>query len=179
MGLSKIEVWDGDIIQDHNLPNQFYRPKDLNRQKSDALVDIIHEYNDVMIQAHEIPYNGQPVNGMVISAVDSIGARKFIWDQVQTQKKVKYYIDTRMGGNLMRIYTVDMKNFENCKFYSDTLKSSEDSLEEIRCTEKTILYNVLTISGIVSNLVTKMLKKETVPYEIIFDMKLMMFITRP
>jgi hypothetical protein len=116
-------------------------------------------------------FNGHKLKGIVISAVDSIETRKFIWDELKKQPKVKFYIDTRMGGNLLRIYLVDLSNQKNKRYYERTVKVEE--FEHIPCTERTILYNILTMSGLVSNLVTKILKKEKLPLEIIFDLKLL------
>ena len=171
MGLEDIEIWDGDRVETHNLPNQFYRLQDLGEAKVKALLKIIKMYEGIDIKAHPVPFNGQDLKGIVISAVDSMDARRFVWGQIKGQRKISNYIDTRMGGNLMRIYSVQPRG--ECKFYESTL-SKKNKLEELPCTGRTILYNVLAISGLVGNLVKKMIKKESgIPREIIFDLKLL------
>jgi len=172
MGLKDIEVWDGDFIQAHNLPNQFFRLGDLGSLKVRALQKIIKIYEGIKIKINKTPYNGQELNGIAISAVDSMDTRKFVWREIQRQRRVKYYIDTRMGGDLMRIYAVNLADKESKKRYKATLFVKR-KMNGLRCTERTILYNILAISGITSNLITKILKGEGVPQEVIFDLKLL------
>ena len=72
----------------------------------------------------------------------------------------------------MRIYPVDMR--KSFYFYEKSLRPKH--ILELPCTGRTILYNVLTIAGITADLVKKILNKEEVPQEIIFDLKTLTFI---
>ena len=45
MGFHKFQVWDGDIVEDHNLPNQIYELKDVNEPKVTAFQRILKEFN--------------------------------------------------------------------------------------------------------------------------------------
>jgi hypothetical protein len=173
MGMKAIRVWDADKVQEHNLPNQFYRIADLNKAKTKSLQKIIKEYTGNFIRIQTEPYNGQELKGIVISAVDSLETRAFIWKEIQQQKKVTHYIDTRMGAELMKIYPLDMKK-PGRKFYERTLKPKHKI--EFPCTGRTILYNVLTIAGLTTSLVKKILKKEELPQRITFDLKTLIFI---
>lgn len=170
MGITDLEVWDDDRVEAHNLPNQFYRLNDIRYSKVVALYDIVQDFCGSSIKFNDRRYNGEELDGLVISAVDSMGTRSLIWDNIKDSKKVAHYIDTRMGGNLMRIYSIDLKDKKSVKHYEKSL-NVEDTLSKLKCTERTIIYNVLTISGIVGSLVAKIFKKEVIPEEIIFDMK--------
>ena len=72
MGVMNITVYDGDTVEEHNLPNQWYRPRDLGRQKVDALAEIIHEFTDVTLTTHPRNYTHEPLSGIVICCVDSM-----------------------------------------------------------------------------------------------------------
>jgi len=178
MGCSNIEVFDNDIVQSHNLPNQFYRLCDLDKPKVIALQEIIKMYEGIDITVHNERYNGQSLKGIVISAVDSLDVRKFIWEQIRGSEDTRWYIDTRMGGLLMRIFTVDISNTLWKGQYEKMIMNpkAKDSLMEIKCTARSILYNVLFIAGLASSLVVKILKGEKVPGQVIFDFKTYTFI---
>jgi len=174
MGMRDIEVWDRDFVSEHNRPNSFFRACDINRPKIEALHEIIDQFEDTLINGHEEVYNGQELGGIVISAVDSMDTRKFIWEQVQKQKnRLTYYIDTRMGGELMKIYPISMVGTRDWNFYEQTLHTRGEL--QLKCTERTILYNVLTIAGLTANLVKKVLTGEYLPKSIIFDLKTLQF----
>ena len=78
----------------------------------------------------------------------------------------------------MRLYPVPMISTLGKGHYEKMLMNpkAKDSLMEIKCTERTILYNVLVISGLVGNLVVKILKEKEVPGHIVFDLMTLTFI---
>jgi len=173
IGIKDITSWDNDFIDNHNIPNQFYRLGEVGKPKVTALASTIKEYENIDITAKHMRYNGQDLKGIVVSAVDSMDARRFIWDCVKSEP-VDHYIDTRMGGNLMKIYSLSPKDKKRGKEYEKALGGKKEL--PLRCSERTILYNVLSLAGMSSCLVTKAIKGEETPFESIFDMKTWGFI---
>src|SRR5207244_2983363 len=51
MGCSRLTVYDPDLVEPHNLPNQFYRLKDSARPKVEALRDLIRSFTGLEIVA--------------------------------------------------------------------------------------------------------------------------------
>ena len=49
MGFRNITIYDHDRVEQHNLPNQFYRIKDLKKYKVDALADLVYEFEGLKI----------------------------------------------------------------------------------------------------------------------------------
>jgi molybdopterin/thiamine biosynthesis adenylyltransferase len=165
MGFDDITVYDADLIEVHNLPNQFYRMADLNHFKVIALRNIISEFENINIKTVNQFFNPtehQITTPIIISAVDSIAARRRIVQAIDPA--IHTYIDSRMGGELMRVYSIN--STERMTEYLTTLR---EPTEEIRCTMRTILYNVLTIAGIITSLVRKSAVNQSIPYEVIFD----------
>lgn len=149
MGAHMIEVFDDDMIDEVNISNQFFRIKDIGEYKVDALQSLISDFEGIsIINNPRKCTNGEDLNGIVIVALDSMVPRKRIWDGVKNNDKVELFIDPRMGAKIARIYLVNPKDQKAIAAYEKTLYSDDDSAPE-RCTEKTILYNVLGISSMI------------------------------
>lgn len=147
MGAHMIEVWDDDLIDEVNISNQFFRIKDIGEYKVDALQSLISEFEGISITNHPSKCtDGSDLSGIVITALDSMIPRKRIWDGVKNNEKVDLFIDPRMGGRVARIYAVNPKT--GIEAYEKTLYTDDDSAPE-RCTERTIIYNVLGIASMV------------------------------
>jgi len=157
MGAQLIEAWDDDIVDEVNIPNQFFRLKDVGEYKVDALTSLVNSFEDVNIVNHPVKCNGsESLSGIVIVALDSMLPRKRIWDSIKNKDDVELFIDPRMGGRVARIYAVNPKN--GIDEYEKTLYHDDEAAPE-RCTEKTIIYNVLGISSLICKLVEDHLNK--------------------
>ena len=187
LGVRSIEVFDNDIVSDTNIPAQFYRIKDIGKPKVVALQELVKEFEDVDIVAHNERYNGQELGGIVISAVDSLSARVFIWSQIKEmglahlpgREGPSHYVDTRMGGLTFRIYPVCLFNEPSYARYDKIVMNpkAKDNLMKIRCTERSIVFNILVLAGITADIVVKILKEEPVPSQVIMDLKNLMLVT--
>lgn len=177
MGIRYISVYDDDVVDFHNLPNQLYRFSDVGEPKVSALAGIVNDFTGVVIDPKNVRFEDQRLSGIVISAVDSMTARQKIWQRVRYNPAVKLYIEARMGAEVARIHTV--KNPVNpslVKWYETTLHSDEEAVET-PCTERAIIYNVFMIASLVSNQVKKFAKGEDLAREIIFDMATFSFLS--
>ena len=176
MGIPEIEVYDNDVVDTHNLPNQFYRIKDIGNSKVESLKDICSDFSMGKFTANHEMYEDQDLDGIVVSGVDSMKARKAIWTNgVKYKPSINMYIDARMGAEICRIYTINPTSPDQIKFYESTLYDDEEASEE-RCTAKAIIYNTFMISSLICNQVKKFLKGEEIVKEIMFDMKNLMIL---
>jgi hypothetical protein len=174
MGFVNITVWDDDTVEEHNLPNQFYPLDTIGLAKVMALRKIIKDITGVEIIANNCRFNSETASkvDILISAVDSIEARREIWKII---KDYRLYIDTRMGRELIRIFTV--RGQEDYSRYERTMEREGFRLP---CTARTIIYNVLANASLTALIIRKFLKGEKVGKEIVFNMQnmLMMNITK-
>jgi len=176
MGVENITIYDDDKVEKHNLPNQMFRISDLGKSKVEGTRDICKDFAGVDIEIFLQKFETQTANGIVISGVDSMKSRKDIWAKMKFNPAVKLYIDARMGAEVCRILTVKTCDPDDVRWYEKTLFSDDKASVE-KCTEKAIIYNTFTISGLVANQVKKFARMESFPREIIFDLKTLMFIT--
>ena len=97
MGAQTIAVYDHDTVEEHDLPNLFYRAKDLGRPKVQALEEIVADYTDALIDARPVKYVDPSLVGVVIVAVDNRAARRLVWEYARYQPQVPLSVDTRMA----------------------------------------------------------------------------------
>lgn len=166
MGTQKLLLVDPDEIETHNLPNQIYRLDQVGLPKVEALSDTLREYAEVEVGEIKGRFEGS-IAPIVISGVDSMTSREEIWRELDRTIN-SLYIDARMGAQVMRIYSVNMKDEKRCRDYEKTLYTDKEAVEA-PCTNRAIIYTVFGVASFIANNVKKFAKGEKVPFEIIFD----------
>lgn len=195
LGAKDISVFDYDSVEAHNIPTQRYRIQDVGRRKVDALRDIIISAVGTAIMTHAELYTHQPLGRIVISAVDSMSARRTIWNQVKQQMKnpqteagnVEFYIEARMAAEFARIFTVTYQEVypapasayedhlvSEVSQYEDTLYSDDEALD-VPCTAKATTYCCSMIASLITNQVKRFVTGQETHREIIFDFVTMVF----
>ena len=170
MGLTKFYLYDFDKVEPHNLPNQFFKEKDIGKYKVNATMNAMTDFNsdvDIVMFPGRIEKSKFPKDvKIVISCVDDMEVRKYIFNKCKD--KVQLFIDCRMGGLQGQVYSVNMTKKKEIKNYEKTLFSKGEALET-RCTERSIIFTVLGIASIVCNQIVKVLKNETIKNYIVLD----------
>lgn len=175
MGVEKIEIFDEDGVDTHNIPNQFYKLQDIGEFKVDALESVLKEFCGVSAKVHNTFYDRQKLNPIVIVATDSMESRWAVWLEFLKQPQTKVLIEARMGGELGIVYCVSKKEK---KFYEKTLYSDSEA-EQLPCSARTIIYNVLMIASIIARTLKGVVKNESIPNEFVFNMANMDSINYP
>lgn len=171
MGCSRLTIYDQDVVEPHNLPNQLFRLEDVGRSKAEAIREVIRDFTGQDVTAKTERVVDQRLTGVVISAVDSMATRQAIWSQaVRYQAGIDVYIDARMGAEVCRIYSVRATDPADVRFYAETLYDDEDALEE-PCTARATFYNALMIAGLICSQVKKHVRGESLSREVILDLK--------
>lgn len=176
MGIKYIYVLDDDKVEEHNIPNQFYDMNSIGVSKVECLKSIIEGFCDITIHAYEekLTKNTELVldkDTIVISCVDNMKTRKIIFD-IAKQNTLTYYIDSRMGGQVFKLYTTKMNDKKAVKEYSESLHTDKES-DKLQCTERTIIYNVLMLSSFICNNIRKIALNKEYNNELIFDFETM------
>lgn len=170
MGVTDLTIWDDDKIESHNLPNQFYKLRQLGEGKAVSLAANIKEFADLTVHPVERRYKNSALRGIVISAVDSIDERKVIWQGVLKNPRVLLYIETRMAAELFQIYPVPMQDKERIDWYHDQLYKPVKPFVA-RCTAAAIFYTVMQLAGVVGEVVKSYLVGDALPKQITVDLK--------
>ena len=177
MGCPRITFFDDDTVEPHNLPNQLYRMADISMPKVDALAKMLREYVDAEITPINERVIQRTFTGVVISAVDSMAARRTIWQNcVRYKAGVKLYIDARMGGEVGRILTVSPTNPLAVEAYEGTLFSDDEGSQEL-CTAQATIYSTFGVASLVANQVKRFARGESQTFEHIIDFSTSMLLT--
>jgi hypothetical protein len=177
LGCQDLTVYDFDFVEAENTPSQFYTPTQIGTKKVDALAENITKAVGMQITAlpfvwQDIQRERELTDTIIISAVDSMEQRIDIWHLLQLKinsgQLPAYYIDARMGGELLNINVVNFWNLESMDYYARTLLPSSQIAAEL-CTAKAVVYNTFFIGGMLAAIVKKIAKKESLKYDYSFD----------
>lgn len=130
MGVSKMTLWDFDVVEPHNIVNQMFRQQDIGRLKVEALRDILTGINpditdDLKLQLHG--WQGKNLSGYIFLCVDSIELRRKIVEQHMDTTFVKAVYDFRTRLEDAQHYAAD---WSDPKMKKDLLASMQFSHEE-------------------------------------------------
>lgn len=164
MGFNDITVFDDDTIEVENMNCQFYRHTDIGRPKVEALADIVQDFANERIVAVSARNDGRVRHaGVVVFAVDSMAARKQLWESYAQQALgTQLIVDPRMGAEAALCYAMRPMNTADCATYAKTLYSDDEAVFE-RCTAKATMYTAMLLSGYVAKVVKDFLVTRRYP----------------
>ena len=169
MGCPEITLYDPDVVEEHNLPNQFYQIKDVSKSKVDAVKENILQFARTKIAAIPEQFQGQNLEGIVISCVDSMKSRQDIWGKVCNNLDIPLYLDARMGGEIIRLLTIRPSQVEDVEIYKENLFTDEEVFH-LPCSRQSIIYSVVILAGLIASQVKKWVKKEKCNTQMTFDL---------
>ena len=134
MGFNNVHVFDFDEVEEHNVPNQLYREKDIGKKKHDAMWYIYNEFfedgDNNRLETHNKKVNkvtAEELKGIVFCCVDSMKARKNIYEGCYKNGKATMFIEGRIGLFGAYIYTLDADNETRLDDYEKTLYNDEEA----------------------------------------------------
>ena len=128
LGISSIHIWDFDTVEEHNITNQLYNFKDLNKLKTEALKEhLLNNNPDLLVYCHG-KYTNQILRGIIFSSVDSAELRYNIASLNQFNTEIKLLIDTRIGLESGQLYTIDWTNYEKIENYLKAINFKDNEV---------------------------------------------------
>lgn len=129
-GITKMTLWDFDVVESHNLVNQMFRQQDVGKPKVEALKDILLEINPEIsndIELNPNGWQGKMLSGYIFLAVDNIDLRREIVQKHMDSPFVKAVFDFRTLLESAQAYAADWKSR---KMKEDLLNSMQFTHEE-------------------------------------------------
>lgn len=153
LGIKKIELYDHDVVQSHNVPTGAFNPGQIGIPKVQAMKEQLSSFNETRVIAHCQMIEGQTsFQGIVFLCVDSMEARQRIWQSSIKQKLfIPLMIEIRIGAQEGRIYTVNPLALEEIKNWEAVSNYSDDDAQEVPCTYRSIISTVATVVGYAVN----------------------------
>jgi len=174
LGMQKITVVDFDKVEEHNQPNQIFGQRDLGTQKTLALREIVERLTDTSVETRPLRITEETprdfFRGIVISAVDKMSSRSIIWQKVRFNPAVRLFIDGRIGGQVLRLYTVNPVIPDHIQFYEKTIHPDEEGVE-LPCTARAVIDVGFFIASFITRAVRLHLKDDHMEKEVLFDVR--------
>lgn len=152
-GITNITVYDKDIVDSHNPPNQVYGLADNSKVKVEALKERIFKDCGIEINAvNEFVSKETKLNpGILYMCTDTMSSRKEIWENIIKHNiGIQLFVETRLGAEIGKIYTINPLDPEHINKYEQTLYSDEGA-EESPCTYRSIITVVTTIAALAAH----------------------------
>lgn len=132
LGFLNITVWDFDVVESHNLPNQLFGTCDIGSPKVEALKTWLTFKTGEVHPSYQFKNEkfqpGTQTEGLVFLCVDSLSARKEItamhkdfWGTI---------VDSRLGSSFGDVYAF---KFEDSVQFYKTLEVDPDLIETSAC----------------------------------------------
>lgn len=132
-GVTKMTLWDFDVVEPKNLANQMFRQQDVGVPKVTALANILAEINpDIMdeIKFQDKGWDGQKMSGYVFLCVDNIELRKQIVEKHIDNPYIKAMFDFRTRLEDAQHYAADWSDYKMKKDFLASMNFSHDEAKE-------------------------------------------------
>lgn len=171
MGLSNLHIYDFDEVGMHNLPNQMFGVRDIDRNKALSIRNIIKLFTGFTVNARNEKVDGSvPLQGIVFVLTDTMKSRKDIYNRaIKNNPSIDLLIETRMDLRGGRIYVVDPKDREQTKMYEQTFYSDDEAEVSACGVSQTVLPSALAITSHAIWKLLNYINGETVYNETILD----------
>ena len=156
IGIPHLQLVDFDVVEIGNLATQVYLQSDLGELKVEATAAFCRQLNpDIEIEVIPDRFKrSTPVGNCVFCCVDSITARKHIWEIVKDV--ISFYSDGRMSAEVVRIVTAFDE--PSRAYYPQSLFSQQEA-QAGPCTAKSTIYCANIAAGLMLAQFTKYLRR--------------------
>ena len=133
MGFENIHVYDFDTIEEHNIPNQMFKESQIGCTKLDSIVNIYNDFfneENKRLTIHNTKItedNAHVLKDIVLCCVDSMMARKFIYENCYKYGQAELFIELRLSIWGAYVYTLYKNGKDWTKKYEDTLYADEET----------------------------------------------------
>ena len=180
LGVRAIRLFDNDIVELHNVPNQLYSTADIDKFKASMCAKYMKDLGSgSQVAEYKWKITEKEMQGVLANCtatfclVDSMAVRKELFEaamKASTREPHHYWIETRMGLTGYRIYLIDLSDDYQVAEYRKTLYN-DDEAEVSACghSQSIVSTAMQCASHAVGLWLAKLNNAEYVPNEIIFD----------
>jgi molybdopterin/thiamine biosynthesis adenylyltransferase len=134
LGIEDVTVWDKDVIEPHNIPNQAFGNDQIGEKKVTALIDLIYrQTGHTYTPKNEWVDGTQDMSDIVYLLTDTMSSRKEIFEKaIKGNFRTQLMVETRMGPDNGRIYTINPQLPREIEGWENNLYS-DDEAEDSAC----------------------------------------------
>lgn len=168
-----MDMYDHDTVEEHNLATQTYGAADIGKLKVDAVkeqLDAILPGNEHHAIGHEFGITkDMPAHDIIVSAVDSLQARKEIAQMLIDNNIETPIVDGRVGREQVEVYY-----FDNATAWLEQLPEEGDTDP---CGARFTAYAAVEAAGLMANNIKRIFGAQEIHgTRIIFDNASMTFL---
>lgn len=132
MGWSKFDLWDNDVVEAHNPPNQAYLPRQSGLPKVEALAAVLKDFNpNISVACHNTLFDNSTqyelnAEGPLVIATDSMSSRKEIIEIVGLDYRIPRIHEVRLGFDYGEVHTFDNTKPEEISNWKTTLRDDSE-----------------------------------------------------
>ncbi|TCX53795.1 ThiF family adenylyltransferase [Dehalobacter sp. 14DCB1] len=172
LGIEDITVYDFDVVEEHNVPNQAYGIGDITYPKVISLYKEIANSTGISIKARNETFTDQRLSGIVFLMVDSMAARKQIWeDAIKMKTQIALLVEPRMGLDMGRIYNVEPTNLTHIKKYEETYYTDDEAEVSACGASMTVITTAMSVAAYCARQLINFHNKVELDNEILIDLK--------
>lgn len=158
-------LYDHDTVEEHNLTTQTYGAADIGKPKVEAVMEqLAHvqpEHPHEMMAKEFHVHEKTDKYDLIISAVDSLDARKSIAAMLIEAGIATPIVDGRVGREQVEVY-----QFDDAKAWLEQLPEAGDTDP---CGARFTAYSAVIAAGLMANNIKRFLMKQSVQPRLIFD----------
>lgn len=160
MGFTKFRIWDHDVVEPHNLPNQAYDLCHVGMPKVEALKEVLLRFNpEITIEANQIYFtaeeHGDDLEGPMVLTVDTMTARKEITKCFEGNVFVETVFESRLGFDHGTVNIIDCTSEKDIREWGNSL-ADDSEIPEGPCG----LRICTTMVGVVANYMVQQICKK-------------------
>lgn len=165
IGLGKLVLYDDDVVEAHNMPNQGFWLQDLGRTKVQAIGARLTAGTGIDVEMHAQRFCAETEisTPILVAAVDSMTARAMVFEAF-LRSDALIMLDGRMGARYGRTFVVRKDDIATVAAYRLALHSDADGSEE-PCTAKATIFCAFGLTGLLVGQLVNWILGEFVPFE--------------
>lgn len=126
MGFTRFRIWDHDIVEAHNLPNQAYDLCHVGMPKVEALKEVLQRFNpEIKVEANQHFFtaadHGDDLEGPMILTVDTMAARKEITNCFEGNILIDTVMESRLGFDHGTVNIIDCTDEKDIVEWNNSL----------------------------------------------------------
>lgn len=174
LGLQKFTLYDSDVVEEHNLPNQIFTTNDVGNSKTNRLYNHMYDNDPTYdrnkgtgnldvnhIQRHWTA-DDTITEGLVVNAADSIAVRKAV---AEAAPKNSVILDLRSSGEVFQVFCIKKADKVQWDFYQQFFFDQANAAGG-DCNAQATGYGSILVAGLAVNAFVRYARDEEHPLQI-------------
>jgi len=154
LGIPKIYIFDDDIVEERNITSQNFDRDDVYGYKAQKIAEkakkVANPNANIQAIVSRVNHEHRFSSDIIVSAVDSMKSRKEIYEAAKNSLNVNYIIDGRLGGQLIILYVVNIREKDQVEWYtSDDIMFDDAESESQMCTARAVIDVSHSVSALI------------------------------